>query len=208
MPVTKKPGGKRVYQLKVALRDIRPPVWRRIQVRSDTNLQRLHRIIQKVMGRHESHLHEFDIFRGALRRFRGHGRRSAGRAAVRPVNLVTAEKERFHYVYDFGDSREHEILVEKILPAEEGTRYSVCLTGKRACPPEDCGGPPGYEDLPKILKDPSHPEHERTGSTGCLVTSTRRNFWWRGRAGVSEGLDDIKSRARFTVKRGRGGKSS
>jgi hypothetical protein len=74
--------------------------------------------------------------------------------------LITNEKEKFHYLYDFGDSWEHEILVEKILPLEKGTHYPVCVTGKRACPPEDCGGPYGYEELLEILKDPSHPEYE------------------------------------------------
>ena len=63
-------------------------------------------------------------------------------------------------MYDFGDGWEHDILVEKILPIEKGIHYPVCIDGKRACPPEDCGGPFGYEELLEILKDPSHPEHE------------------------------------------------
>ena len=62
--------------------------------------------------------------------------------------------------YDFGDSWEHELLVEKRLPLEAGKRYPVCLTGKRACPPEDCGGIWGYASLLEAIRDPEHPEHE------------------------------------------------
>jgi hypothetical protein len=160
MPVKKKSGENKVYQIKVTLRDIRPPIWRRIQVSSDTNLQRLHRILQTVMGWHGGHLHEFDVFGDPY----GDPEVMEGEALderkVTLGKLISGEKEKFHYLYDFGDSWEHEILVEKILPIEKGIHYPVCLTGKRACPPEDCGGPPGYENLLEILKDPSHPEHE------------------------------------------------
>ena len=160
MPVMKKPGGKRVYQLKVMLRDIRPPIWRRIQVRSDTNLQRLHRIIQTVMDWHESHLHEFEILGARY----GDSEFMQGEVEDEQIaklgKLITEEKEKFLYRYDLGDCWDHEVLVEKIMPPEDGIRYPVCLAGKRACPPEDCGGAPGYEELLEILGDPSHPEHE------------------------------------------------
>lgn len=160
MPVMKKPTGKQVYQLKVTLLDIRPPIWRRIQVRSDTNLQRLHRIIQTVMGWQDSHLHEFDILGARY----GDSEFMQGEVEDEQIaklgKLITEEKEKFLYRYDFGDCWDHEVLVEKILPPEEGIRYPVCLTGRRACPPEDCGGAPGYEELLEILGDPSHPEHE------------------------------------------------
>lgn len=160
MLVKNKSDKKRVYQLKVTLRDIRPPIWRRIQVQSNTNLYRLHEILQVVMDWTNSHLHEFDIFGESY----GDPEVLEGevldeRSAILG-RLITGEKEKFHYLYDFGDSWEHEIIVEKILPVEEGTRYPVCVAGKRACPPEDCGGAPGYGELLEILGDPSHPEHE------------------------------------------------
>jgi hypothetical protein len=161
MPAKKKSAEKRVYQLKVTLRNIIPPIWRRIQVTSDTNLKYLHGILQTVMGWTDSHLHEFTI-RGIP-----YGDPSddmedniQDEKNVRLGNLISEEGDRFHHLYDFGDSWEHEILVEKILPLEKGTLYPVCLTGKRACPPEDCGGALGYEELLEILKDPFHPEHE------------------------------------------------
>lgn len=160
MPVRRNSGVKRVYQLKVTLRGIRPPIWRRILVTGDTNLQRLHWIIQTVMGWTSGHLHEFDVFGDP------YGDPSDNEADVLDERratlskLIGSEKEKFYYLYDFGDSWEHEILVEKILPPAKGTRYPVCLKGRRACPPEDCGGAPGYADLLEILKDPSHPDHD------------------------------------------------
>jgi len=160
MPPKKKSGEKRVYQLKVTLRDIRPPIWRRIQVTSDITLFDLHGILQVVMGWYGGHLHEFDVFGDTY----GDPQDAEGEVLderkVTLCKLITGEKEKFHYMYDFGDSWEHEILVEKILPAEKGIQYPVCLTGKRACPPEDCGGTSGYEELLEILNDPSHPKHE------------------------------------------------
>jgi hypothetical protein len=76
------------------------------------------------------------------------------------ATLVWDEKDTFLYEYDFGDSWEHELLIEKILPPEAGKRYPVCLAGKRACPPEDCGGIWGYAGFLEAIHDPQHPEHE------------------------------------------------
>ncbi len=70
------------------------------------------------------------------------------------------EKDKFIYTYDFGDTWEHQILVEKILPIDEKTQYPVCLAGKRSGPPEDCGGPWGYMELLDVLNDPNDPEYE------------------------------------------------
>jgi hypothetical protein len=65
----------------------------------------------------------------------------------------------FDYLYDFGDGWSHRVTVEKILPAEAGTTVPACIDGRRACPPEDCGGPWGYGHLLEALADPTHPEH-------------------------------------------------
>jgi hypothetical protein len=74
--------------------------------------------------------------------------------------VVTRPGQRFRYTYDFGDGWDHSIVVEKILPAQRGVKYPVCLAGKRACPPEDSGGPWGYEGLLEALRDPHHERHE------------------------------------------------
>jgi hypothetical protein len=78
---------------------------------------------------------------------------------VKLGQIVRAVKDHFVYEYDFGDSWEHVIVVEKVLPAEPGVRYPVCLAGKRACPPEDVGGVWGYAEFVEAIRQPRHPEH-------------------------------------------------
>ena len=72
--------------------------------------------------------------------------------------VVKSGVTRFLYTYDFGDGWEHELAIEKTLPAEAEKSYPACIAGKRACPPEDCGGVWGYQELLEILADPAHPE--------------------------------------------------
>ena len=104
MPVKKKPGEKRVYQLKVTLRDIRPPIWRRIQVTSNITLFDLHWILQTVMGWYGGHLHEFDVFGDPYGDAQEMQSEVLDERKVALGQLITAEKEKFHYLYDFGDS--------------------------------------------------------------------------------------------------------
>lgn len=153
-----------VYQLKITLRDIRPPIWRRVQVRSDATLGHLHWVIQFAMGWTSSHLHLFSIQGEEYSMLMPDlGLDDLGRRDEQLVKLssvIPGEKFKFFYLYDFGDSWEHEVLVEKELTAESDTRYPVCVKAKRACPPEDCGGSWGYEGLLEALQDPEHPEHK------------------------------------------------
>jgi hypothetical protein len=74
--------------------------------------------------------------------------------------LLKAENDRITYLYDFGDGWEHQIVLEKVLPKEPNRPYPVCIAGKNACPPEDCGGIRGYQALLEIMSDPSHKDHE------------------------------------------------
>jgi hypothetical protein len=146
------------YQLKITLKGIRPPVWRRVRVSGDLSFAQLHGVVQIAMGWTDSHLHQFRI---GDERFAIPSREDWDRPAdERKARLseVAAEKDRFHYDYDFGDGWEHEILVEKITPPDADL-VAECLDGRRACPPEDCGGPYGYANLLGILADPSHEEH-------------------------------------------------
>ncbi len=155
-PVSKKEG----YQLKITLKHIKPPVWRRFTVNSDILLPDLHKIIQTVMGWTNSHLHHFianDRYYSEPGEFESPNSIDYGR--VKFNDLITSVKQKFEYEYDFGDGWAHEILLEKILN-DYDSAHPVCLAGKRSCPPEDCGGPFGYEDLLKIISDPEHEQHK------------------------------------------------
>ena len=164
MEPSKHPAHPGIYQVKVTLKGIRPPIWRRFQISGDVSLHKLHQILQVVIGWTDSHLYRFDIgdshFGEPDPEYKGYGIdvRDAKRAKLSQV--VPFEKAKFIYEYDFGDSWLHEVVVEKILPTEPGIQYPVCLTGRRACPPEDCGGIGGYTHLLKVLDDPTHEEHE------------------------------------------------
>ena len=131
-----------VYQLRIWLREISPAIWRRLLVRGDSTIADLHYILQIAMGWTDSHLHKFII----------HGKQygvpqiggiwfTDDPNQVQLGDFRFCEKERFIYVYDFGDSWQHEIRVEKQLPIDPKKAYPVCIGGARLAPPEDCGGP-------------------------------------------------------------------
>lgn len=153
-----------IYQLKVTLRDSRPPIWRRLQVSGDISLEDLHWIVQTAFGWTNSHLHQFIIGRQyySLPEFEldEYNEKIGDESRVKLDQLKLKPKSKFVYEYDFGDSWEHEILVEKLVEKEEGASYPRCIEGKRAGPPEDCGGVWGYERLQKVIKDEDDPEHE------------------------------------------------
>ena len=153
-----------VYQLKITLRDIRPPIWRRVQVRSDATLGHLHWVIQFAMGWTNSHLHSFSLHGVEYSMLMPDlGLDDLDMRDEQPVKLskvITGEKVKFFYTYDFGDSWEHEVLVEKVLMPETDTDYPICIKAKRACPPEDCGGSWGYQEFLEAINDADHPEHE------------------------------------------------
>ena len=155
------PSKTTIYQLKVTIRDIRPPIWRRIHVESSTTLSKLHLIIQAAMGWYNCHLHSFSvdgIEYGKPEPNYGLELRDENKAKL--VNLIKQEKAKFFYTYDFGDSWSHLILVEKILPKEPKVSYPKCIKAKRACPPENCGGAWGYMEFLEAIQNPTHAEHE------------------------------------------------
>ncbi|PZO11237.1 MAG: hypothetical protein DCF25_19790 [Leptolyngbya foveolarum] len=153
-----------IYQIKITLRDGRPPIWRRVQVRSSELLEHLHYVIQLSMGWTNSHLHSFSIqgieYGVPMPEFNMDGMEIHDEAKVKLSKVIPGEKFKFSYLYDFGDSWEHEIVVEKMLEAEPEVDYPICIKAKRACPPEDCGGIWGYRDFLETVQDPEHPEHE------------------------------------------------
>lgn len=147
-----------LYQLKVALIDAKPAIWRRIQVK-DCTLDKLHEHIQTVMGWTNSHLHHFDVdgqFYGdpelMEENFHEMHYRDSTITLLSDVVPEDGKRRRFKYEYDFGDSWEHEVLFEGCPNAAKGQKYPVCLEGERACPPEDVGGVWGYADFLKTIK--------------------------------------------------------
>ena len=150
-----------VYHVKVTLKDISPPVWRRLQVRGDTPLFGLHRILQHAMPWTNSHLHQFVVgttFYGSPDYEFGREILSERMTTIREIAPYV--KKRFEYEYDFGDGWEHEIVVEKILSPDPALRCPRCLGGARACPPEDCGGTGGYQRMLETLREPADPEYD------------------------------------------------
>ena len=185
----------RIYQVRISLNDVKPPIWRRVAVQSDITLGQLHVLIQIVMGWTDSHLHQFMlrtekhkptpqemdrlVHQGAFDET--FADRMAGRRifvpkttpwgddtemdgededAVTLAKVCPKVKSKLIYEYDFGDDWQHVIEVEKIAAPEPGVKYPVCLAGKKACPPEDCGGLWGYGDLLDAIADPGHEQHE------------------------------------------------
>lgn len=161
--VTKKPGAT-VHQFRIALDAITPPVWRRIELPSASTFWDLHCAINDAMGWEDAHLHEFQLG----------GRRNGQRIGIPmeddmtdgdnseradwdvPITEYFAKRgDSGSYLYDFGDGWSHTVKLEAIPPRETKTKYPRCLDGARACPPEDCGGPPGYDLLCSTI---AHPE--------------------------------------------------
>ncbi len=137
-----------VYQMRVILRGVSPLIWRRLLVRSDSTIADLHASLQLVLGWSDEHLNRFVI----------HGREYGvwhdGGIGFRdnPRHVHVADfglrvRERFLYEYDFTDGWPHDVRLEQILPLEPGRYYPVCIGGRRAAPPEDCGGPWAFLEL-------------------------------------------------------------
>jgi len=150
----------RAHQLKITLRNITPPVWRRVVVPAEAPLHHLHQIIQAAFGWQNSHLHAFDVD-------------GVEYGIPHEDNWTPVEDERrvmidhvigaqqLVYNYDFGDGWTHDIALEKSFEAGASDAPEVvpnCIDGRRAGPPEDCGGPSGYRELVALLADPNHPD--------------------------------------------------
>lgn len=163
MPRSSRPLLPQIYQLKVTLYEVEPPVWRRLLVPGDLTFGQLHLVLQEAMGWQNCHLHEFEI-----------GDRRIGEPSDEWSNDLQPDDERrirlakglpevgasFLYKYDFGDGWKHEILVEKLDAHDPRVAYPLCIAGARACPPEDCGAASGYHQLLIKLADAQDEEHD------------------------------------------------
>jgi len=166
--VTRRQRG--LLRIRIELKGISPSIWREILVPALYSFWDLHVAIQDAMGWLDYHLHEF--------RFGGSSRDDAILIGIPDdgdwedtpevqagwdipiIDFLSEAGDRAEYEYDFGDGWVHEITLLGIESREKGQRYPKCVAGERGCPPEDCGGIPGYESLLEVLFDPSHPDYE------------------------------------------------
>lgn len=154
-------AAKNAVQLKITLDFITPQIWRRVIVPDNYSLSDLHHVIQAAMGWHDCHMHCFVID--------GTAYTIADQPADMDMEdesnlmlstLIQSGPKTFSYEYDFGDNWTHTITIEKTSPTEPDRKLPVCLAGERACPPEDCGSQPGYEDLIEAFNDESPDEDQ------------------------------------------------
>jgi pRiA4b ORF-3-like protein len=148
------------FTLRIALLDHQPEIWRRMLVPGSVRLDKLHLIFQEAMGWTNSHLHQFRIGHALYgMHYDDWPDEELHEVKFRFANVQ--QNDRFRYDYDFGDSWEHDVVVERAHTIRPVLQFPVCLDGANACPPEDCGGTGGYADLLEALADPSHPEHRQ-----------------------------------------------
>ena len=151
----------KIYQFKIELKGISPKIWRSVQLNDNTQLLDLHYAAQIAMGWYDSHLYQFEkggVIYGDPEALEDDNVQDD--SVVNIVDLFKAEKDEISYVYDFGDNWEHKITLEKIIEAKDPLEHMICVGGKRNCPPEDCGGIPGYLDMLETLKNPESEEYK------------------------------------------------
>lgn len=156
---------KLIYQFRVSLLEVEPIIWRKIQVPADYTFWDLHVAIQDSMGWLDCHLHEFRVKKTRGRKVVeiGFPDTETDRSVLPgwdvPISIYFTEPGvSAAYDYDFGDGWCHEVLLEGLLVEDASVKYPICVAGERACPPEDCGGIPGYQRLLEVLATPGTEE--------------------------------------------------
>jgi hypothetical protein len=151
------------YQFKIQLKYVQPPVWRKVLVPSDITFSMLHDVIQVSFGWQNSHLYKFSPTGGRSKPsiqppFEDSFGEPIDSDTITLSEIFRQQGETFVYQYDFGDDWVHDIKFEKI--SDQIAWPVVCMDGAGACPPEDCGGPPGYMHLLEVLANPKDPEYK------------------------------------------------
>jgi hypothetical protein len=148
-----------IYQIKITLKGIRPPIWRRVLVRDDINLYTFHRIIQVAMGWEGSHHHKFisdSVQYGIV-----NDRNDMENERDYKLNKVLHDKStNLEYDYNFSNGWIHKVQLEKIRPYATKEQLPSCIEGKRTCPPDDCGGTSSYQYFLDIKNNPEHVDYD------------------------------------------------
>ncbi|MFZ5569557.1 MAG: DUF1841 family protein [Thermodesulfobacteriota bacterium] len=158
----------RVYRFRITLEETEPRIWRLIEVPENYTFWDLHVAIQDAMGWQDNHLHRFEIHHpktGQLLEIGIPGMDETEETTAAgwryPISeLFSLKHPAAEYLYDFGDDWRHSVVLEEILERRKSQKYPRCLEGQGACPPEDCGGIPGFYDLLAVLQDKEHPEYD------------------------------------------------
>jgi len=155
---------KMLFQIRIELLGVDPPIWRRIEVPGEYNFWDLHVAIQDAMGWQDCHLHHFRLVGSTL--VIGIPDKDGGDTLDTRAGWEHRIIDYFNYLsplalyeYDFGDSWLHEVRLEDVRPRPRRGEYPRCIGGARRCPPEDCGGPHGYLELLRVMASPGDPEH-------------------------------------------------
>ena len=156
---------KKIYQIKISIKGAKPPVWRRVLLASTITFEELHEIIQIIFNWGSYHLYEFS---GKYANYKTSeelkhnemyslfGRQSSYDMSKVQINKeLKNPKDKVSYTYDFGDSWEHIILLEKIVPYDKTIQYPICTTGKRNGPLEDCGGIYSFNLIVDAIENPT-----------------------------------------------------
>lgn len=153
---------KTIYRIKVTLQDTAPAVWRRLLVPADMTLARFHRVLQDAMGWTNSHLHCFECSSGryGMRGIEEDADDLKDERRVKLSAVLQGKGARLLYQYDYGDDWQHVVELEELVEPDLRHQYPLCIGGDRACPPEDCGGTSGYEELCRVLLSPKDEEHD------------------------------------------------
>jgi hypothetical protein len=154
-----------IYQIKITLSDTKPLIWRRFLIDPNETLFKLHKTIQIIMGWTNSHMHQYrknKIYYGKVdkRVEADFGFEVLDEKKFKILQVLDKLKAKLIYEYDMGDSWEHILVLEKILPEDDKIKYPVCLDGAMACPPEDSGGIPGFYNFLEIIGNPDNDEYD------------------------------------------------
>ncbi|MBK9321644.1 MAG: plasmid pRiA4b ORF-3 family protein [Bdellovibrionaceae bacterium] len=161
-------------QFKISLNNTQPEVWRRIQILEGASLRTLHYAIQDVFWWRGTHSYIFNVgdekyadpeydyeFEGWL-----------DDSKIKISRIVEKHSE-FEFIYDFGDWWSHKVIFEGAVNADLKEKYPVCIGGKYAAPPEDCGGPPGFEEFRTVIANPKSSKHKELAEASELFFEFR-----------------------------------